>query len=102
MHIVVVHIHVKVESIAAFIQATLDNSGNSREETGVVRFDFLQQAEDPARFTLIEVYRDPAAQVSHRETSHYLKWRDAVADMMAESRQGIRYVNLDPTDAEWK
>jgi quinol monooxygenase YgiN len=101
MHIVLVHVHVKAEFIEKFKQATFDNARNSRNEAGVVRFDFLQQTEDPARFTLVEVYRDPSAQLNHRETAHYLKWRDEVADMMAETRQGIRYVNLDPTDAGW-
>ncbi len=56
MHIVLVHIHIKPEFREAFIQATLENARNSIQEEGIARFDFLQQKEDPNRFTLVEVY----------------------------------------------
>ncbi|WP_322806586.1 antibiotic biosynthesis monooxygenase [Thermanaerothrix sp.] len=102
MHIVLVHVHVKESRLDDFIQATLENAHHSVQEPGIVRFDVLQQAEDPTRFVLVEVYRQPEDQVKHRETAHYQKWRDAVAEMMAEPRQGIRYINLFPSDEEWR
>ncbi len=101
MHIVLVHIHVKPESVEAFKVATLENARNSVLELGVARFDFLQQAEDPTRFTLVEVYKTPDDQLRHRETRHYLTWRDSVAEMMAEPRAGIKYANLYPDDTGW-
>jgi autoinducer 2-degrading protein len=101
MHIVLVHIHVKEESVEAFKEATAANARGSIRESGVVRFDFLQQSEDTTRFTLVEVYRTPQDHLLHRETAHYLKWRDAVVDMMAEPRQGIRYMNVYPDDPGW-
>lgn len=102
MHIVLVHIVVKLTDIDRFKAATLDNVENSLKEPGVLRFDFLQQAEDPQRFTLYEVYKSAADQVRHRETAHYLRWRDTVGSMMAEPRQGIHYVNILPDDTNWK
>jgi quinol monooxygenase YgiN len=101
MHILLVHIQVKSEYIDAFIEVTIENVRNSVKETGVARFDFIQQADDPTRFTLIEVYRDADAHVKHRETAHYLKWRDTVADWMAEPRLGIKYTNIFPQDSGW-
>ncbi len=101
MHILLVHIHVKPEALEAFQRATLDNAQNSVQEPGVVRFDFLQQAEDPSRFTLVEVYRTPEDHARHRETAHYLRWRSTVEEMMAEPRQGIKYRAVFPTDAGW-
>ncbi len=101
MHIVLVHIHVKPESVEAFKAATLENARNSVLEPGFARFDFLQQAEDPSRFTLVEVYKTPDDQLRHRETRHYLTWRDSVAEMMAEPRAGIKYANLYPDDTGW-
>jgi quinol monooxygenase YgiN len=50
---------------------------------------------------LVEVYRQPEDAVKHKETAHYLKWRAAVAEMMAEPRQGIKYNNLSPSDEGW-
>ena len=91
MHIVHVHVRVKPECIEAFKEATVENARRSIQEPGVARFDFLQQTEDPSRFVLIEIYRDPSDQAAHRETAHYLKWRDAVAGMMAEPRQPVKF-----------
>jgi len=101
MHIVHVHIHVKPDQIEAFKTATLDNSHNSMQEPGIARFDFIQDAGDPSRFVLVEVYRTPEAAVRHKETAHYQVWRDTVAGMMAEPRTGVRYVNLFPDDQVW-
>ncbi len=101
MHVLLVHLKVKTEFIDAFVEAIQDNAKYSLKEAGVVRFDVLQQAEDPSRFTLVEVYRTASDHASHRETAHYLRWRDTVSDMMAEPRQGIRYVNTFPDDEHW-
>ncbi len=102
MFIVHVSIQVKPESVAAFIEATKDNASNSIKEPGVVRFDFLQDNETPTHFVLYEVYLDPADFERHRETAHFLRWRAAAADMMAEPRVGTRYTNILPVDADWK
>lgn len=101
MHIVHVHISVKPEAVDAFRNATLDNARNSRLEPGVARFDFLQDAEHPTRFTLVEVYRSPDDVARHKETAHYKRWNEAVADFMAEPRTRAVYVNLDPPDEAW-
>ncbi len=101
MVIALVHIHVKPEMLDAFIEVTKENAHYSRLEPGIARFDFLQQADDPTRFVLIEVFRNEEAPVKHRETAHYLKWRDAATDMMAEPRVGIKHINISPDDSAW-
>jgi len=101
MHIVHVSIRVKPECVEAFKVATLDNARASAREPGIARFDVVQQTDDPGRFILVEVYCTPVDQLAHRETAHYLRWRDAVADMMAEPRAATRLVNLFPDDSGW-
>jgi len=91
MFIVHVHVRVKPENIEAFKAATLANATESRKEPGVARFDVVQQADDPTKFVLVEVYRDAAAAAAHKETRHYPIWRDTVADMMATPRTSVRY-----------
>jgi len=59
----------------------------------------LQQADDPARFVLIEIYRNADAPARHRETSHYAIWRDTVAEMMAEPRVRVEYTGVFPHDS---
>ena len=101
MNIVHVHVHVKPEFVEAFKQATLENASNSVLEEGIARFDVLQQNDDPTRFILVEVYKTAEAPAAHKETAHYAKWRDMVAEMMAEPRQGIKFNNIYPEDSGW-
>ncbi|HEX4121517.1 MAG TPA: putative quinol monooxygenase [Verrucomicrobiae bacterium] len=89
-----IQVHVKPESIEAFKQATAANARESIREAGIARFECLQQLDDPARFVLVEVYRDQNAPARHRETAHYLKWRDAVAPMMAEPRTKVQLTEI--------
>src|SRR5689334_17594906 len=101
MLVVHVHVHVKPESIEAFKAATVENANASLREPGIARFDVVQQQDDPSRFILVEAYRTPDAPPAHKETAHYAKWRDTVADMMAEPRTSVKYANVFPADAGW-
>lgn len=101
MLIVHVHVHVKPESLDAFREATVENARHSVREAGIARFDVIQQADDPARFILVEVYRTSQATADHKETAHYQAWRDKVAGMMAEPRTSVKYSNVFPDDAGW-
>ncbi len=96
MHVTLVHVHVKPEHVAAFIAATRENHENSVQEPGNRRFDVLQSPDDPTRFVLYEAYASEADAAAHKQTAHYLKWRDTVADWRAEPRQGVRYEGLCP------
>jgi autoinducer 2-degrading protein len=88
MHVTLVHVRVRPEDVDAFIAATRINHQASVREPGNRRFDVLQAPDDPARFILYEAYASAADAASHKETAHYLAWRDAVAGMMAEPRRG--------------
>lgn len=101
MYIVHVHVHVKSEFVEAFKRATVENASTSVQETGVARFDVIQQSDDVTRFILVEVYKSVEASAAHKETAHYAKWRATVAEMMAEPRQGIKYANIFPEDSGW-
>lgn len=101
MQIVLVHVHVKPEFVEAFKQASIENASNSVKEAGIGRFDVIQQADDPTKFILVEVYKTADAPAAHKETAHYARWRDTVAEMMAEPRQGIKYTNIFPSDEDW-
>ncbi|HPR53289.1 MAG TPA: putative quinol monooxygenase [Deltaproteobacteria bacterium] len=102
MLVVHVFVHVKPEYINAFIKASKDNAQNSIQEPGIVRFDLIRQADDPARFVLVEIYRTKDDPAKHKETDHYKKWRDTVEDMMAEPRYSIKYENIYPEDENWQ
>ncbi|TET55277.1 MAG: antibiotic biosynthesis monooxygenase [Anaerolineales bacterium] len=101
MLVVHVHVHVKPELVEAFKEATLQNAGTSVQEPGIARFEVIQQLDDPTRFVLVEVYRTPDDPARHKETAHYQRWRDTVAEMMAEPRSSVKYANVFPDDTGW-
>jgi quinol monooxygenase YgiN len=101
MFIVHVFVHVKSDQVEAFKAATIENASNSLKEPGVARFDIIQQMDDATRFVLAEIYRTPDDPARHKETAHYQKWRDTVADMMAEPRTSIKYTNIFPDEQGW-
>lgn len=96
MHVTLVNVRVKPDQVAAFIAATRRNHEASSQEPGNRRFDVLQSATDPTQFVLYEAYASAEDAAAHKHTAHYPAWRDAVADMMAEPRQGTPFVGLFP------
>jgi (4S)-4-hydroxy-5-phosphonooxypentane-2,3-dione isomerase len=98
----VVHVHVRVRSGRAddFLAASLENARASLAEPGVLRFDVIQDQEDPRHVVLVEVYRDGDAPAAHKQTPHYARWRDRVAEMMAEPRRSEKYSAVFPAGGE--
>ena len=101
MLIVHVFVHVKPDKVKDFKAASLQNARESVKEPGVARFDVIQQKNESTRFVLVEVYRTSDDLARRKETTHYQKWRDTVADMMAEPRNAIKYTNIFPDDQGW-
>ena len=101
MLVVHVHVQVKADQVDAFVAATRENAENSVKEPGIARFDVVQQQDDPTRFVLVEVYRSVDDPAKHKETAHYQKWRDTVADMMAVPRRSVKYANVFPSEGGW-
>jgi autoinducer 2-degrading protein len=88
MHVTLVHVRIRPESLEAFVEATRNNHEHSIQEPGNRRFDVLQDPQDPTRFILYEACVDEAAAKAHKDTAYHLAWGDAVAGMMAEPRRG--------------
>ena len=97
MYVTLVHVNVKKEQVSEFIEACRLNHESSVKEEGNCRFDILQSPDDPSQFVLYEAYVSKEAAAAHKETSHYLAWRETVADWMAGPRKGIVYNGLYPS-----
>lgn len=102
MIVTCVHVHVNPGSVNDFIKVSVRNHKGSVKEPGNLRFDFLQQADNPSHFMIYEAFESEEAVAAHKTTAHYLEWREAVKDMMAEPRYGVKYNILEPKDRkEW-
>ncbi len=96
MHTTIVHVYVKPEYVEAFIEATRLNHEASVQEPENRRFDVLQDAADATKFVLYEAYESAAGAAAHKSSAHYLQWRETVAEMMAQPREGILHQGLFP------
>jgi (4S)-4-hydroxy-5-phosphonooxypentane-2,3-dione isomerase len=100
MIVTCVHVWVKEQFIQDFITETVKNHNESIKEPGNLRFDFLQDEQQPNKFLIYEAYESEDYAKAHKETNHYKVWRQAVADWMAQPRAGIRYHVIQPLDKE--
>lgn len=103
MYVLMVTLNIKPERREQFMEALLgDARGSNEDEPGCLRFDMLQDAEDPNQVHLYEVYRDEAAFKAHQQAPHFVKWRDTVRDWFAGP--AVRHVgrNVYPPDAAWR
>ena len=96
MIVTFIHIWVKEGHIEDFKEASIKNHRESIKEPGNLRFDVLQDANDPSKFVLYEAYESEEASAAHKETPHYLEWRETVADWMAQPRKGEKHLILAP------
>jgi autoinducer 2-degrading protein len=98
MIVTLVHVWVLTEKIDDFIKACHINHNESVKESGNLRFDVLQDASDPTKFTLYEAYESEAASMAHKDTPHYKFWRETVENWMAKPREGVKHKILFPSD----
>jgi len=102
MIVTFVHVWVKPEYINDFIEASTENHKNSIAEPGNLRFDLVQDASDSSKFVIYEAYQTEKDALAHKDTQHYLKWRDTVADWMAKPRKGEKHLIIAPADStQW-
>ena len=101
MYVVCVTIFVKPENVNDFIEASKENARNTRNEPGNIRFDIAQAVDEPDKFFLYEVYTSEEEFKNHQQTEHYFKWRETVADWMAQARQGVKHYSVFPVDEDW-
>jgi diamine N-acetyltransferase len=93
------HHYLKPEFVEAYKAATLEHARATRkQEPNVFRFDLLQDKEDPAHFSMFEVYRNLAAREAHLQTAHFLKWKETVfgQEMFARQGSGTQFETLVP------
>jgi len=98
----IVTVNIKPRFRGRFMEAMMgDARGANEDEPGCLRFDVIQDAHDPNRIYLYEVYRDDAALEAHRKAPHYLKWRETVADWFATDTVRFEGTPVYPPEEAW-
>ena len=91
-----VKVRIKPEARQRFLDAIeVDALGSERDEPGCLRFDVLQDTDDPNVYYFYEMYRDEAAIEAHRAAPHYAVWR-AAADALDGPVEVMRTASVFP------
>ena len=84
-HIVLVQLTVRPELLGDFEAALLHNARESlAKDPGCLRFDVSQDADDPARWILHEVYTNSEAHAAHRQSPHFLAYNEIAKDAVLD------------------
>ena len=103
MVILHVTVQVKSEHLAEFLEAVRHDAVHSeKDEPGCLRFDVVQDHEDPNRFYYYEVYKDEAALEGHRQTPHFKLYAEKTKNWLASAPERRIGKNLIPSDAAWR
>ncbi len=81
-----VHIQVKEDKIKEFKEVFNVNIEGTRNEPGNIRFDLLQDFDDPKKFVVYEVYDSEESLHEHRKTKHYKQTVERLEDIMEGPR----------------
>ncbi len=92
----IVYIHLKHAYIEEFMDVTRLNHQNSLQEIGNLRFDFLQDADDPTKFVLYEAFNSKMAVDTHQQSAHHKSWKETVEPWMAKKCESIKYEVVAP------
>ena len=86
MYCIIVKNVLKPGTKDTYLAAMLLNATASvRDEPRCHRFDVLEAKEEPNTFYLYEIYDDPDALASHKETPHYKQSRTVLAECVTET-----------------
>ncbi len=96
MFVQLVHIRIKPDRIAEFLEVFRRNYDGTRREPGNIRFDVLQEPEEPTHFAIYEVFEDAAAVEAHRATAHYREVAARLEELMEGPRSKEYYTLLLP------
>jgi quinol monooxygenase YgiN len=98
-----VMVQIKPENLSEYLEAIRHDAEHSeKDESGCLRFDVLQDKEDPHRFYYYEVYRDEAALEAHRQTPHFKLYAERVQRWLAAPPERRLGKNIIPSDANWR
>lgn len=91
MYVILNIIKVKQECLDKFLVGVRVHAHNSSTETGCIRYDVLQDVDDPQTVCLYEVFRDETAFRQHLTYDYYKEWMASSKDWR-HTEHRIRHV----------
>lgn len=89
---VIADIRIRAEYREVFFAAARDMLAATRAEDGCIRYDLMQNIEDPDRMTFVEEWESREHLSAHFETAHMAAWRTASAPFLVHRQVKILHV----------
>jgi autoinducer 2-degrading protein len=102
MFVLTVYLEAKPENLEALKTEASINARATLAEPGALRFDFLQQVDEPTKFMLYEVYRSEEAFQAHQQTDHFKRWVERGVPLLVGERVRMKYQNVEADDEHWR
>jgi (4S)-4-hydroxy-5-phosphonooxypentane-2,3-dione isomerase len=64
-------------------------------EAGCLQFDVVQDPKSPARFVMLEVYKDDDAIKAHQESTHFKDFRPVIGELIADRKVEVLHMVSD-------
>ncbi len=99
----IVTVQVKSEFLERYLEVTRQHAQRSLDnEPGCLRYDLLQDPEDPTRITAYEVFRDKAAFDAHNQAPYNATWHETIDDWRVPGRVHRPGVIVFPPESAWR
>ncbi len=76
MYVIVGFHEILPEHLPAYLENVKLHARNSASEPGCIRYEVLQDADDPSIICLYEVFENEAAFEAHQAAEHYKWWME--------------------------
>ncbi|GAB2941901.1 (4S)-4-hydroxy-5-phosphonooxypentane-2,3-dione isomerase [Hafnia psychrotolerans] len=96
MEVTLVEINVHQDKVEEFLKVFHANHLGALKEPGNLRFDVLQDEQEPTRFYIYEAYVDDTAVAAHKKTPHYLQCVEALEGIMTGPRKKTQFKAIYP------
>ena len=105
MYIVIAPVQIKAGHRTEYLADMREQArGFACEEPGCLRFDVIQDAGDPNRIWLYEVFKDEVAFQQHVQSPRLIKWLEKSGNWREDAPPGATRgsSNIWPSDELWK
>jgi len=95
-------IQIKSGRIEDFLAVTVPFASACMGEAGMVSFALLQRMDNPACFSLFEVYHNDPAREAHFNSAHFLAWQKAAGPLFETEALAQPYTPIFPPPEDWE
>jgi len=95
-------LQVRPEQIELFLTSAAPYASACMQEAGLVSFALLRELDEPAYFSMFEVYHDEQAWQTHLATGHYQLWQIMIERLLVIPASSKPFIPIFPPPEDWE